>query len=94
MNDILMNFNIPKDLKSCFDEISRRKHISKTAILIDFIERYCRKELKALQEDQELRQSVTENDHSSDNRQRTSDWIPPVVPRIDLDQDWDEEFRL
>jgi predicted transcriptional regulator len=41
----LINFNIPKHLKSQLDLIAKYKHISRTAIINTQLESYCRSEL-------------------------------------------------
>ena len=44
----LMNFNIPYELKEILDEISKRKHVSRTSILNSLIATHCPQELNQL----------------------------------------------
>jgi predicted transcriptional regulator len=44
----LMNFNITNDLKAVLDELSKRKHVSRTSILNHLIATHCTKELSRL----------------------------------------------
>lgn len=44
----LMNFNISAELKAVLDELSRRKHVSKTSILNSLIATHCTSELMHL----------------------------------------------
>ena len=48
MNHQLMNFNIPFELKEILDEISKRKHVSRTSILNSLIATHCPQELSQL----------------------------------------------
>ena len=41
----LINFNIPKHLKTQLDLIAKHEHISRTAIINTQLESYCRSEL-------------------------------------------------
>ena len=41
MTTQLMNFNIPKGLKSDLDRIAEHRNVSRTAIIITLIEGYC-----------------------------------------------------
>jgi predicted transcriptional regulator len=43
MSHQLINFNIPTDLKDCLDDIARAKRLSRTAIINQLLEGYCRK---------------------------------------------------
>ena len=40
----LMTFNISKDLKSRFDALTEIHQVTKTSVLIEFIETYCQKQ--------------------------------------------------
>jgi len=40
----LMTFNIPKKLKSEFDALTTINQITKTSVLLEFIETYCQKQ--------------------------------------------------
>ena len=40
----LMTFNISKDLKSQFDALTEIHQVTKTSVLIEFIETYCQKQ--------------------------------------------------
>jgi cAMP phosphodiesterase len=44
----LMNFNITNDLKAVLDELSKRKHVSRTSILNHLIATHCPNELSRL----------------------------------------------
>lgn len=44
----LMNFNITCELKAVLDELSKRKHVSRTSILNHLIATHCPKELSRL----------------------------------------------
>ena len=44
----LMNFNITDDLKAVLNELSKRKHVSRTSILNSLIATHCPKELSRL----------------------------------------------
>lgn len=51
MNTTLMNFHIPRHLKSTLDKLSSYKRVSRTAILNNLLEQYCRKEIRLIKED-------------------------------------------
>lgn len=46
----LMNFNISYELKAVLDELSKRKHMSRTSILNDLIATHCPQELKNMRQ--------------------------------------------
>lgn len=46
----LMNFNITNDLKAVLDELSKRKHVSRTSILNSLIAAHCPEELSKLRQ--------------------------------------------
>lgn len=99
MSYTLMNFNIPKPLKESFDELSKQKHISKTSILNGFIEEFCRSELRKLQEDQKLREALegakrSNGEVSSNEAKQLTGWVPPAIPSLDDEYDWEERFHL
>ena len=50
----LVTFNVPNHLKNNFDELSKFKRVSKTSILNQLIEWYCRNERKELEGDDKL----------------------------------------
>lgn len=45
----LVNFNIPKRLKTQLDQIAKYKHLSRTAIINTQLEAYCRSELACIE---------------------------------------------
>ena len=51
MNTTLMNFHIPRHLKITLDKLSSYKRVSRTAILNNLLEQYCRKEIRLIKED-------------------------------------------
>jgi hypothetical protein len=52
MSHQLINFNIPTSLKDCLDEITKAKRISRTAIINQLLEGYCRAELEHIERPQ------------------------------------------
>lgn len=50
----LVTFNVPNHIKTNFDELSKFKRVSKTSILNQLIEWYCRNERKELESDDKL----------------------------------------
>ncbi|WP_143524392.1 ribbon-helix-helix domain-containing protein [Phaeovulum vinaykumarii] len=48
MTHQLINFNIPTSLKDSLDEIAKAKRLSRTAIINQLLETYCRTELERI----------------------------------------------
>lgn len=49
MTHQLINFNIPMSLKDSLDEIAKAKRLSRTAIINQLLETYCRTELERIE---------------------------------------------
>ena len=72
MSHQLINFNIPTSLKDCLDEIIKAKRISRTAIINQLLEGYCRTELEHI----ERPQYAIARSHSHAKRQEDDDGLP------------------
>lgn len=60
MSYTLINFNIPNHLKKNFDQLVNFKRVSRTSILNNMIEEFCRTEFKLIREDGRLNDLISD----------------------------------
>jgi hypothetical protein len=63
MTHQLINFNIPTSLKDSLDEIAKAKCLSRTAIINQLLETYCRTELERIASEPLPRRQHPANDN-------------------------------
>jgi predicted transcriptional regulator len=91
MDHQLINFKIPLGLKNRLDQLAKLKGMSRTSILIQLIETYCRTELRLMQQDERLEAQFRELDQEDDVGS-TGYYDPPMIPSVE--GDWDDGWRL
>jgi predicted transcriptional regulator len=79
MTHQLVNFNIPTNLKTSLDKIAKSKCLSRTAIINQLLETYCRTELQLVASTQ------TQNNQQSFNNDEDDQGMPLVPFRFDQD---------
>ena len=83
MTHQLINFNIPTSLKDSLDEIAKGKRLSRTAIINQLLEAYCRTELERIASEPLPRRQHPANDDM------------PLVPiMVSNDRFFDEGWLL
>ena len=83
MSHQLINFNIPTSLKDTLDEIAKSKCLSRTAIINQLLEAYCRTALQDMASVRSARSRPLEEDEG-----------PPLVPILDHDPRMDGGWSL
>jgi metal-responsive CopG/Arc/MetJ family transcriptional regulator len=79
MDHQLTNFNIPITLRMRLDEIAKSKGLSRTAILNQLIETYCRQERQLMDQDEKFDVQRRQHDRTQDERS-SSYYDPPMIP--------------
>lgn len=91
MNTTLMNFHIPKHLKSTLDKLSSYKRVSRTAILNNLLEQYCRKEIMLITEDASISDRLVQVEQKVPNKQQhqsaTNTWESSYFDEGDINFD-------
>lgn len=103
MSHTLINFNIPNHLKKNFDQLVKFKRVSRTSIINNMIEDFCRSEFKLIKEDGRLNDLITNIEIANPQKKTPSirsDWEnsydePINIPAINDHLDpYDDGLRL
>ena len=103
-NKILINFNIPNYLKENFDNLVKFKGQSRTSVMIDLIQSFCRQEFNKINEDKILnsliiditnrnRKHIEEREKSIERmiQKKNEDNELPMIP-ISSDYNWENSY--
>lgn len=103
-NKILINFNIPDYLKENFDNLVKFKGQSRTSVMIDLIQSFCRQEFNKINDDKILnsliiditnrnRKHIEEKEKSIERmiQKKNEDNEPPMIP-ISSDYNWENSY--
>jgi len=61
MNSSLINFQIPTELKQNFDWIVKSNRLSRTGVLVNMIQKYCRVQYESIEKDIRFNQKIQVN---------------------------------
>ena len=103
-NKILINFNIPDYLKENFDNLVKLKGQSRTSVIINLIQSFCRQEFTKIKDDKILnsliiditkrnRKHIEEKEKSIERmiQKKNEDNEPPMIP-ISSDYNWENSY--
>ncbi|MCH1465364.1 MAG: hypothetical protein L7W39_06665 [Alphaproteobacteria bacterium] len=97
----LINFNVPNYLIKNFDNLVKLKRVSRTSMLVQLMETYCRSEQRRLKEDNILNQMVVDLTQRNKKelkeevkKEITDEYEPPLIPYTSDDEWEDRLLRL
>lgn len=92
MTTQLINFNMPDHLKTDLDMLAKRKNISRTAIILNLLEDYCRKEWKQISERDGQRAAERVAQHTSTSKEIEHQDIDPPAPIFGAGSSWEDSY--
>lgn len=88
----LVNFNMPDQLKNDLDRLAKRKNISRTAIILNLLEDYCRKEWKQINEgDIQRTAAIVAGETLPAKKAEPRDADPPM-PIFGASSSWEDSY--
>ena len=98
----LINFNVPKYLITNFDNLVKFKSVSRTSMLVRFMEDYLRSEHNKMKEDDSFNLLITKlsernredikKQYRKDVMELREDDEPPMIPMSNYYDNWEDRF--
>ena len=94
----LINFNVPNYLIKNFDNLVKLKRVSRTSMLVQLMETYCRSEQRRLKEDNILNQMVVDltqrnkKELKEEVKKEITDEYEPLLIPYTSDDEWEDRL--